>query len=190
MDHVHKTLVRERGKNNIMRDYSRNPDGLSAILTPEVVRNIVSEAGVQAHEIPKVVATVCEQMLLIFAILIDIHKPQAIHIFIEEGIVDAKIPLELTAVPSTNIDRKVFYDAQWTFTPYRLKRGVHRHIRSEYPLPIMDEERLPHMDGSFGMISRVRLSPELDELSPSHRKVSKRNAKPANPSGMFYVVDS
>jgi serine/threonine protein kinase len=190
LDRVHKVLVQERGKNNIMRDYLRNPDGLSAILTSEVVRNVVSEAGVQVHEIPKVVATVCEQMLLIFAILIDIHKPQAIHIFIEEGIADAKMPLELTAIPSTSIDRKAFYDAQWRFTPYRLKRGVHRHIRSEYPLPIVDEERLPHMDGSFGMISRVRLSPELDELSPPDQKVSQRDMKPANALTIFCMVVS
>jgi hypothetical protein len=172
LDRVNRALLEYRAKNNIQRWYFASPEALSTILCENEVRNIVSECALQHFLLPDIVRTICNNMRIIFAILIQLRTPQSIQEFIDDGMHDNSLPLEVNGLPHNFLDQQAFFDAQWEFVPYRFAKSHYRRVRDEYVLPIVEEKRLESLDGSFGMISEIKLAPELSSLTAPNQKVS------------------
>jgi hypothetical protein len=188
LDRINRTLIQHRVKNNIKRWYFRSPETLSVILSENEVRNVVSESGLQDFLLPDIVRTVCNGMRIIFAILIALRTPRSIQVFIDEGILDSALPLEITGAPRHFLDGQAFFDVQWEFIPYKFAKSLYRRVRDEYVLPIVDEKRLESLDGSFGMISEIKVAPELHSLTAPSQKVNRHVVAQRNVANIYTAL--
>jgi hypothetical protein len=163
LDKLHYALGTKRCE-SISKRFFVDPNSIQSLFQKENVLQILKECHVPQHLIPNLATLIIEKYTKVFAILVRVHTPEAIVNFVENGEHDFRLPLELTQLESLTSQASQFSEAQWEFLPHRFEWGAPRTIRNKAILPFINEEFLPALEGSAGMISKVTIEPGLHAL--------------------------
>lgn len=142
---------------------------LSELFTKHQVADILQESGAQPYQILEYPSLILRKAPKLFAILICIQNPRYIVTFLEHSIFDDKLPLhEAMQLRDENAGRQLspeFFRTQYQYIPHYFEKGLHSRIRDDQiVLPFKTLERLGELDGSFGSICRVSISPAFHNL--------------------------
>lgn len=113
---------------------------------------------------------VYQEYVLVFCILLRLHKPQFIDIFLRyDTLSDKNLPYPKHGVDSfpEGVSYDAFYNLQQPFSVPSFARDMEKDYYSERILPIIEKTKLD-VQGDFAEIFRVEIHPEFDQLGGRH----------------------
>jgi hypothetical protein len=138
--------------------------GLRQILERKTVVHILKESAIPDWRVAKLATSVCDNGVLVFAILSWIQKPEAVVDFVDKHELDDRLPFRVNDLPNISPDIPQFFDVQWAFLPVFLRKGDFRKFRHKEIIPFKSELGEPDLDGSSGAISKVTIEPSLHDF--------------------------
>ena len=86
-------------------------------------------------------------------------------LFLERNELDARLPMNKAQLSEIIPDAMIsFFKTQWDFLPPVFKRDHHQHINDNLVLPFVKEQVLDELEGGFGSISQISISPSMQNM--------------------------
>ncbi len=148
---------------------------LIAIFTPPAITKAVAELTCELEDRIGLPEAIRNGGIITFAILVWMHREEAIVEFRRRGLFDSRGPLDESTALSVapEFGRTFSKEAQWEFRPYILRRGEDVEID---PLEILPYVQLiaEHKGGGYGAVAELTVHPSHQDFYPD--KVRRRPA--------------
>ena len=145
------------------------PEGyLRQHLTLNDITSLLSDTvfDIPQHKQQSTALIVYEEALKILSILVDLNWQQKLSSFIEDNVLDLRLPLDESLLRSLIPEAWInFKTLQWEYLAYRFRKGQYRiKLQEELILPYVEQE--PLGKGGFSTVSKVLIHSAHQNLLP------------------------
>lgn len=136
------------------------PEGsLSSVFQTGEVIHALGEgvSNIPAHKRESTARIICDEASKIFAILLELHWEQLLHRFIENDVLDSRLPLDEVTLKNLIPEAvKRFESLQYEYLAYSFRSGqYHKKLSDHQILPFIHQECIG--GGGFSSVYKVRV---------------------------------